>query len=324
MKYQKKRKIMNEYGFYDRLTESFPSQLIIDITEKCNLKCIHCPHPTFKESSNYAGRLLSVDLNKKAVDEIAQQGKDRCAYIRYTSNGEPLLHPNAHEMIQYAVENSKTFVTLTTNGTILNEKKMELLLASGLHMIDISIDAYTPETYKKVRGGRLEQVKRNIIRLINKRNSESFKTKIVVSYIKQPLNIEETNGFVKFWKEQGVDDVVVRNLHTAAGAMSNKGNTAEPRRPCLYPWERMTLDAKGMLAFCPTDWAYSSVFADFQSTTIKKAWQSDFMINLRKAHLKNSFSHHKFCGQCPDWKLTSWPNKGRSYANLVEDLKVIM
>ena len=42
--------------------------------------------------------------------------------IRYTSNGEPLVHPKSYEMINYAVTNSNTKVTLTTNGTLLNEK----------------------------------------------------------------------------------------------------------------------------------------------------------------------------------------------------------
>lgn len=315
---------MSKYGFYDRLTESFPSQLVVDITEKCNLKCIHCPHPIFKESDNYAGRFLSVELNKKAVDEIAEQADGACAYIRYTSNGEPLLHPDAHEMIQYAVENSGTFVTLTTNGTILNEKKMELLLASGLHMIDISIDAFTPESYKKIRGGRLEQVNRNVLRLIKRRNEGGFKTKIIVSYIQQPINERETQEFIDFWESNGADDVLVRNLHSAAGMLDVVSPSKEARRPCLYPWERLTLDPKGKLAFCPTDWSYSSTFIDFKKVSIKEAWQGDFMQGLRKAHLDNNYKCHGFCGQCPDWKLTMWPDTGRSYANLVEEIKVIM
>jgi hypothetical protein len=30
---------------------------------------------------------------------------------------------------------------------------------------------------------------------------------------------------------------------------------------------------------------------------------------------------HGFCGQCPDWSQTRWPGEGRSYADLVEELK---
>ncbi|MBQ1783419.1 MAG: radical SAM protein [Gammaproteobacteria bacterium] len=316
---------MPRYGFYDRLTSHFPSQLIVDLTEICNLKCIHCPHPQFKLSEHYAGRLLEVALNTKLADEVRTDSDGSCQYIRYTSNGEPLSHPHAHEMIQYAVDHSGTFVTLTTNGTILNERKMEQLLDSGLHMIDISIDALSADTYSKIRGGRLDQVDRNVRRLAQRIQQDKFRTKLVVSFIRQPLNSHEADDFVRYWQDLGIDQVLIRDLHTAAGVLGGEHNEqGQPsdRRPCLYPWERLTLDPRGELGFCPTDWTYSSVFADFRTTTIKQAWQGHFMQQLRAAHMNNDFKCHGFCGQCPDWRLTQWPDNGRSYANLVEDLKV--
>ena len=64
-------------------------------------------------------------------------------------------------MIQYAVDHSNTKVTLTTNGTLLNEKKMIKLLDTGINLIDVSIDAFENDTYKKVRvGGDLDITKK--------------------------------------------------------------------------------------------------------------------------------------------------------------------
>jgi len=59
----------NQYGFQGRLKAEFPSQVIIDVTEVCNLACIHCPHPTFRKSEHYSGRNLALELNTKIVDE---------------------------------------------------------------------------------------------------------------------------------------------------------------------------------------------------------------------------------------------------------------
>jgi len=58
----------DKYGFRDRLKAAFPSQIIVDATEVCNLACIHCPHPEFKRSEQYAGRHLDVELHRKMVD----------------------------------------------------------------------------------------------------------------------------------------------------------------------------------------------------------------------------------------------------------------
>ena len=64
------------YGFYDRLKAEFPSQVIVDMTEVCNLACIHCPHPAFKQSEHYAARHLDPELNRKLVDEVALVGPE--------------------------------------------------------------------------------------------------------------------------------------------------------------------------------------------------------------------------------------------------------
>lgn len=316
------------YAFRGRLKSEFPSQVVVDITEVCNLACTHCPHPAFKLSEHYRADFLPPELNAKMVDEVREQGPGLTQYIRYTSNGEPLVHPKGYEMIDYATRNSGVFVTLTTNGTTMNEKRMRRLLESGVHMIDISIDALTPETYAKVRvGGDLETTRSNVLSLIDWVRTAKSRTKVVVSYIEQPLNAHETPGFEKFWNDHGADQVVVRRLHSAAGAVvkiadiMRKKNAMQARRPCLYPWERISLDARGFLAFCPTDWSYGSTLVDFRDATIKETWQGKAYRELREAHLTNDFSAHGFCGQCPDWQVTRWPGEGLSYADMIEKLQ---
>src|SRR5712692_5526068 len=245
-----------KYGFHGRLTADFPSQILMDITEVCNLACVHCPHPEFKRSEHYGARYMDPELNVKLVEEVRKHGQGLTQYIRYSSNGEPLVHPKSYDMIEYAARHSGVFVTLTTNGTIMNEKRTRLLLDAGVHMIDISIDAYSPEIYAKIRvNGDLNVTRGNVQRLIAWVGEVGSKTKVVVSYVEQPQNKHETNDFEKFWKEQGADYVVIRRLHSCSGAkveladLRRKANAAsKPRRPCLYPWERICVNARGDLA----------------------------------------------------------------------------
>jgi MoaA/NifB/PqqE/SkfB family radical SAM enzyme len=317
-----------KYGFYDRLKADFPSQIIVDISEVCNLECIHCPHPEFRKSEYYSGRFMKPELNAKLVDEVGQHGQGRTMYIRYCSEGEPLLHPKGYEMIEYATRESDVYVTLTTNGTIMNEKRIGKLLDAGVHMIDISIDAFTNETYARIRRkGDLNVTRTNVLRLIKQIEIARSKTTVVVSFVEQPENRHEINDFEAFWKDNGASYVVIRKLHSASGTLSNiadqmkKDNATESRRPCVYPWGRIVLNPRGHLAFCPADWTHGSTIADYRSTTIYETWHSEFYDELRNAHLANDFAHHEFCGQCPDWKLTHWPEDGRSYADMIEELR---
>lgn len=319
---------ITEYGFYGRLAESFPSQFIIDVTEVCNLGCTHCPHPTFRGSEHYTKAYLDPDLNKKLIDEVKLHGKGITQYVRYTSNGEPLIHPKIFEMLGYAARQSGTTVTLTTNGKILNETRINKLLETGIHLVDISLDALMPETYAKIRvGGDLEVTRQNVLNLIQKKNDCNSDLLVVVSYVEQPDNIHETVGFEEYWKTQGADYVVIRKLHSAAGCKPDVAEEmwnqigGEKRRPCVYPWERIVLGPTGKLAFCPADWTHGSRLSDYRETTIVEEWQGEYYKELRRAHLKNDYTKHRFCGQCPDWKVTQWPGKGRAYADMVEDFK---
>ena len=74
--------------------------------------------------------------------------------------------------------------------------------------------------------------------------------------------------------------------------------------------QRILLDARGFLAFCPTDWNYGSTVSDYRATTIRETWQGNFYRRLREAHVSGDFSGHGFCGQCPDWQVTRWPGEG--------------
>jgi len=317
-----------KYGFYGRLKAEFPSQILVDVTEVCNLACVHCPHPQFKNSEHYGSRVLTPDLNTKMVDEVRQHGQDITQYIRYAANGEPLTHPQIYEMLEYATRNSGVIVTLTTNGTLMTEKRIERLLTAGVDVIDISLDAFTPETYAKIRvNGNLNVTRGNVLKLIQMSQKSSSSTKVVVSYVEQPQNFHETNEFEAFWKDNGAEYVVIRRLHSCSGAntelaeVKRNNNANQVRRACLYPWERIVLNPNGDLAFCPSDWVHGSFIADYRTTTIYETWQGEFYQKLREAHLSNNFANHKFCGQCPDWESTRWPGEGRSYANMIEEFK---
>ena len=167
---------MVKYGFYGRLKEEFPSQIIVGLTENCNYACSHCPHANFSKSEVYTGSVLSEELNKKLIDEVKTDGKGYCTHIRYTAFGEPLLHPKAYDLLSYATENSGTMVSITTNGSKLTAENRKKLLDMKIGLIDISLDANTAETYEKIRiNGKFEQVKNNVLSLLTERSRGGIK-----------------------------------------------------------------------------------------------------------------------------------------------------
>ena len=78
------------------------------------------------KSEHYGVRNLDL-ANDKMIEEVRTHGKNLTQHIRYVGMGEPLVHPRAYDMIQAAVENSGTYVALTTNGKIMNEKRTQAI-----------------------------------------------------------------------------------------------------------------------------------------------------------------------------------------------------
>ena len=194
-----------------------------------------------------------------------------------------MMHPQIFEMLEYAALNSGTAINVTTNGTVLGERRAKRLLDSGVHVVDVSLDAFNDETYAVIRKkGNLEKTRANLLRLIDYRAQGSYSLKIVVSFVEQPQNISEAEKFENYWKEQGVDYVVIRRQHSAGGMKSENVDVKSSRYPCLYPWERLTLGPSGMLHYCPQDWVHGSDLEHFSNTTIKDTWRGVAMTKLRK------------------------------------------
>jgi len=314
-----------QYGFQDYLSPEFPSQIIVENTELCNYACLHCPHHTFERSNKYGGRNLDLGLHKKLIDEVISDGRGYCRFIRYAALGETLLHPNFIEMVEYAGKYSGVPLNITTNGLLLTAELTRKLLDAGVSIFDVSIDACSPDTYRKIRRkGDLLKVRANCLKLIEIIKSGKYKAKMIVSFVEQPLNRQEKNRFREFWENAGADFVVIRPMHSASGSIKATAQkmrkNAKERTPCVYPWERLVLTSLGYLSYCPAEWEYKACIADFRTTTIKKVWQGAYMRVLRKAHLDNDFSKFSFCKQCPDWSLTIWPKQGKNYAKMMNDI----
>ena len=316
---------MSKYGFYDRLTEAFPSQVIVGVCQDCNYECVHCPQSQYKHSDVYSGAYLTESLNTKMVNEVAEFGNGMTQQIRYSASGEPFLHPNMMDMLEYAVANAKTFVSVTTNGSLLDEGKIKRLLKMNIGLIDFSLDALKEETYGQIRKkGDFKTVRDNVLTTLVLRNEMKSKTRIVVSFVKQDLNISEADGFKRYWEEQGVDYVVLRMLHSAGGFFANRKIERLGDFPCMTPWERIILGPLGDLIYCDFVWLDKrSIHEDYSKTTIKEVWTGRDYSVLRGEHLSGCYNKFLVCRDCLDRYQTIWPadaNKEiRGYGDMIKD-----
>ncbi len=310
------RGIPAAYGFETEKCGDFPTYVMFDMTNKCNAKCIHCPH-----SIGFPGSEDPKFINEKNFRRVIDQcvGKE-ISFVRVTADGEPLLHPEIWDLLNYARDKGVGPVGLTSNGSALNETNAQKLLDSKIFMVDFSLDAFSAATFELVRTGlSYERTRKNVSRLLAMRDKTGSNLKIVVSFVKQDENAHELNDFVDYW-EPLVDKVLIREMHTNVGVNDNKDDEAtfgQDRYPCPHLFRRTIADYAGDWKFCPIDWHGGSKIAQIKDINMRDVWHNEIYHNHRLQHLNNKFDKDSICATCIDWKSTPWD---LGYEKIISDL----
>jgi MoaA/NifB/PqqE/SkfB family radical SAM enzyme len=98
------------------------------LTHQCNLKCYYCRAWQVTFDSLGLGHWMKI------IDRLDQMG---VAVISITG-GEPLLHPDIFQIIEYA-NRKGLYVRLTTNGT-MHQSRYDKLMDTNIDAISISLD----------------------------------------------------------------------------------------------------------------------------------------------------------------------------------------
>lgn len=295
-----------KYDFASEKAREFPPMVILDITNVCNLECIHCPHSIQKKEKTYQPNHLKWEWFEKVAREV---GAHPGTLLRYASDGEPLLHPQFADMVTYAHKVGVSPQNLTTNGYALDGETSRILLEAGMDVIDISLDAFRKETYEQVRRkSNYHRVMSNVHKLLELRDRYNPRTKIMVSIVDQPEASGEVDAFVDFW-EPLVDRVLVRKFCNILGLVKEQrceGAETPARYPCPQFWKRVTITSRGSFRFCVEDWHNQSVVGHIEHSSIKEIWKGEEYKRLRNLQLAGAYDEIPLCKDCTDWQASPW------------------
>src|SRR6516164_6346348 len=124
---------------YDLRPEAseYPMMLVLSYVYPCNALCPHCPYTNSNIRKEYRDApFMPEAIFKKIANESGPYG----AYLRISGGGEPMLHPQATELLVYAKAKGCK-IGLITNGSLFDEANPRALLDAGVDMIEFSVDA---------------------------------------------------------------------------------------------------------------------------------------------------------------------------------------
>lgn len=273
-----------------------PKKILLGLQEgTCNLKCAKCyTHGENLVSTNvrHSG-IMSADSLKKILDEV-EIFQPRIAPQTWD---EPLINPHILNYLK-EIKTRNLAITMDTNGLLLNESKMNSMVEIKVDSIFISLDALTPEAYKKVRGvDKLNFLIEKVHQFIKIRGTEKF-PRIGVSFVIEPDNYHEKDLFIDYWKN--TVDVVRINQQF----LSDRKLAISPQKKRTACWsldDSLMIHFNGEAALCCVDTHYENLIGNVITDGVLNVWNGTFFSNTRDLHAQGNFENIKICNSCELW-----------------------
>lgn len=289
---------------------SSPLTLQIEPVSLCNLKCTFCPTGDVKltKSTGKFRGFIDFDLYKKIIDD-AKAFVNPIKTLHLHKDGEPLLHPQFIELVDYAKNAGIDRVETLTNAVPLSQELNKKLATSKLDRIKISIYGLSAEEYKLNSGVSVDfdLLVNNIRDLYNKKRN----FKIYIKTMEEGLS---SGGREKFFEifgnicdeiyfEHCVDnwpdfksDNIVPIIDKRISILGAK--TVPYKKVCPQPFYNLTVCADGEVTGCCADWAVKLKMGNVNSESLLDIWNGSDFSEFRMMMLRGERSSHPVCGSC--------------------------
>ncbi len=186
-----------------------PKYIQIEPVGQCNLRCQMCPIQFRQDGPPYGPpAFMEFDTYTRLVDQFPE-----LETLHLQGMGEPFMHPRYFDFVRYA-KSKGIRVTTNTNLTLLNPKRAEECVTSGLDEMHISIDGVSKETYEYIRvRAHYDKVIRNLNLLLDAKrrlNSETPHLSMVMVIMR--MNLEELPELVRQAHDWGMEGLFVQHL----------------------------------------------------------------------------------------------------------------
>ncbi len=177
------------------LLKTVQEKQILPITSICNLDCIFCSHKQNPpDIITYSFGHLDLELIDELIDYLPEAGPvilgESATKI---IEGEPLLHPDFEQIINLLRRKfPDKLIKITTNGSLLTEKKIIFLKKSNPVEPNISINCNNPEARFFLMDDHFSETVFKALDLLELHNLRYHGSIVVTPYILEGDRLEKT------------------------------------------------------------------------------------------------------------------------------------
>lgn len=193
-------------------------ELSFEIIQKCPNNCIYCSSNSDCKSKH----IINYDTFKRTIDDAVDLGLERLCI----SGGEPILHPEIVEYVQYS-KNKNLEVYIYTSGIDINylgcndsisSTALKKLKAAGLDKLIFNVQSSDEKIYDKIMGTT------NCFNLMKNSIKKSVELGLFceIHFVPMGINFLMTHSVLEMAKELGVNKVSFLRLVVQGRALDNR------------------------------------------------------------------------------------------------------
>jgi MoaA/NifB/PqqE/SkfB family radical SAM enzyme len=183
----------------------------IELTRHCNLKCKFC--------YSASGKPLDNELSSKEIKRIISDAKDLGVKTITLTGGEPLLHPNFFEIVDFA-RSKDIIVQIFSNGTLINSDAAKKLFSYHVFPC-VSIESIQAEVHDNMVGvkGTYEKMFQGIKNLIDVGYTK--KIPLTINAVITKINYPYLEELWKWADGSGIEPFLLRLIPTGRSLENN-------------------------------------------------------------------------------------------------------
>jgi hypothetical protein len=183
----------------------------IELTNVCHQNCSFCPRSALTRPFGY----IDVPLLQKIIVQLAAIG----SRITFCGMGNPLLHPDFSEIMQFCRDFDGLSFGLTIQAPALDERARLQLYQARPGFIEISMPTINPQVFAEIFPGcsfevALEQIMKLVAHKPELRG-------ISISTVKTAIDPSSDEEISIFWKERNLPCRIF-NCHSRGGNLRRK------------------------------------------------------------------------------------------------------
>ena len=302
-----------------------PISAHVDISSLCNYRCSFCFQADTQGMKDVGLKRgwMEFEMFKKIIDDF-KLFPDKIKKIKIGNHGEPTLHPQVAEMVDYARKSNKAdIVEMFTNGSKLEPNLNEKLVKSGLQRINISLEGLSDQRYLEVAGVRQDfnAIIEGVRSLYEIKERERSDLKIYVKIADQAHALKGSNDikftlsdeekkyfydtFTPICDEIFVEKVVPQWAETQLDKQNEVGETGMYgqkikawKDSCPFIFMYMHFNCDGTVSPCTLDWPRKVVIGNVKDESVFDIWNGSKLRLLQIAQLAGKRKCINLCDTC--------------------------